>query len=436
MKILNTLIILFITISISPLNAQDKAQVKDSKQIIDGIAAVVADNIILKSELEQITNITAMQQNINPNYSPDLYKKLKEQILQSMIDQKIILELAKQDTNVIVKDKEVDSALKAQIDNILAQAGNEENAEKMLGEPLRDFKREYWYDIQDRLYTDKFQQLKLQGLSVNRAEVEDFYETYKDSLPFIPTQVKLHHLLLDVEAGEESIAKTISFLDSLRNGIYAGSDFADLAIKYSEDPGSSTRGGDLGFTRRGTLVPEFEEVAFMLDVGEVSKPVKTAFGYHIIQPLEKQGDKVRVRHILINPPVSTEDEQKIYDRALSIRDSIGTLEDFNNYVKKYSSDLQTKESGGDLGWIDPSNYSVPEIAQVIEHLELKECSLPVKTSYGYHLLWVEAINEGGFPTLKNNWLKIEAMALNKKKADWYQNFVSEARKDYYISLKN
>ena len=142
----------------------------EQKQYIDGVAAVVADNIILKSELAQIVNMTAMQQNINPGTTPDLYLKLREQILQSMIDQKVILELAEKDTNVIVKDKEVDTALEAQIENILAQAGSEENAEKMLGEPLRDFRREYWYDIRDRLYADKFQQLKLQGISINRIE--------------------------------------------------------------------------------------------------------------------------------------------------------------------------------------------------------------------------------------------------------------------------
>lgn len=434
MKTLKTLTVLITLISLIPLTAQDTKG--ENKQIIDGVAAVVADNIILRSELEQIANITAMQQNINPNYSPEQYNKLKEQILQSMIDQKIILKLAEKDTNVIVKDKEVDTALQAQVDNILAQAGNEENAEEMLGEPLRDFKREYWYDIRDRLYTDKFQQLKLQGITVNRTEVENFYETYKDSLPFIPTQVKLRHLLLNLEAGEKSVAKTIAFLDSLRDAIYAGADFAELAIKYSEDPGSRTRGGDLGFTRRGTLVPEFEAVAFMLDIGEVSKPVKTDFGYHLIQPLEKQGDKIRVRHILINPPISTADEQKVYDFALSLKDSIKTLDDFTTFVNRYSKDERSKESGGDLGWIDPDNYSIPEISQVIGHLELNKCSLPVKTSYGYHLLWVEEIKEGGYPTLEKNWLDLEAMALNKKQVDWYQNFVSEARKDYYISIKN
>ncbi|NHZ84576.1 MAG: hypothetical protein GWP19_01680 [Planctomycetia bacterium] len=411
-------------------------QANESRQVIDGVAAIVADNIILKSELAQLVNLTAMQQNIDPNKNMDLYQRLQMQVLQSLVDQKVILELAKKDTNIIIKDKEVDSALESQIENILSQSGNEENAEKMLGESLRDFKREYWFDIRDRLYSDKYQQLKLQSVSVNRTDVENFFTTYKDSLPFFPPKIKLRHILLPLKPGEKSITSTIALLDSLRNEIYAGADFAELAKLYSQDPGSKDRGGDLGFTRRGSLVSEFEEVAFTLDVGEVSKPVKTAFGYHIIQPLEKQGDKVRARHILINPPISENDEQMAYEFAASIKDSIKTLDDFTAFTERYSVDEQTNKNGGDLGWINPDNFAIPEIGQVLQYLELHECSQPVKTSLGYHLLWLEDAKEGGYPSLEKHWSDIEAMALNKKKIDWYQDFIKNAREKVYISIKN
>jgi peptidyl-prolyl cis-trans isomerase SurA len=166
------------------------SQVDENKSVVDGVAVVVADNIILKSELAQIVNVTALQQNINPNQNIELYQRLQTQVLQSLVDQKVILELAKKDTNIIVKDKEVDTALETQIANILSQAGSEEKAEEMLGESLRDFRREYWFDIQDRLYADKYQQMKLQGVSVNRTEIESFFNTYKDSLPFFPPKIK------------------------------------------------------------------------------------------------------------------------------------------------------------------------------------------------------------------------------------------------------
>ncbi|MFC1784421.1 peptidylprolyl isomerase [Candidatus Neomarinimicrobiota bacterium] len=410
-------------------------QTEENKPIIDGIAVIVADNIILKSELAQIVNVTAMQQNIDPNQNMELYQRLQTQVLQSLIDQKIVLQLAMRDTNIIVKDKEVDTALEAQINNILSQAGSEEKAEEMLGEPLRDFKREYWFDIRDRLYADKFQQMKLQSVTVNRTEVENFFTVYKDSLPFFPPKIKLRHNLLPLKPGEASIKATLILLDSLRNEVYAGSDFSELAKVYSQDPGSKNRGGDLGFTRRGTLVSEFEEVAFTLDIGEISKPVKTAFGYHIIQPLEKQGDKVRVRHILINPPITENDEQKVYDFAATIKDSVKTIDDFIALAERHSVDEQTNKDGGDLGWINPNDFAIPEIGQVLQYLELNECSQPVKTSLGYHLLWLEDAKEGGYPNLKTHWIDIEAMALNKKKMDWYVNFIQDAREKFYISIK-
>ena len=428
MKLTKIILILFTALSLS------YGQAETNISVVDGVAAVVADNVILKSELAQIVNLTAMQQKISPNTEP--YRRLTEQILQSLIDQKVVLELAEQDTNIIVKDKEVDGALETQIENIMAQAGSEENAEKMLGESLRDFKREYWFEVRDRLYADKYQQSKLQGISVTRTEVESFFAVYKDSLPFLPQQVKLRHIQLPLQAGADSEKNTIALLDSLRSSVYAGSDFAELAKLYSEDPGSKTRGGDLGFTRRGTLVTEFEEVAFTLDVGEVSVPVKTAFGFHIIQPLEKQGDNVRVRHILIKPPVSTEDEQKIYDYATTIMDSANTLDSFISLAERHSIDGQTNKNGGDLGWVNPQSFPVPEIGQVLSYLEHKQCSQPVKTSLGYHLLWLEDAKAGGFPTLETHWADIESMSLNKKKMDWYQGFIADARNKFYISIKN
>ncbi len=411
-------------------------QEDDNKQIVDGVAAIVADNIILKTELAQIVNLTAMQQNINPNQNIELYQRLQMQVLQSLIDQKVVLKLAEKDTNIVVKDKEVDSALETQISNILSQAGSEENAEKMVGEPLRDFKREYWFDLRDRLYADKFQQLKLQGVSVNRTDVESFFATYKDSLPFFPPKIKLRHILLPLKPGEKSIITTLALLDSLRDAIYAGADFSELAQLYSQDPGSKNHGGDLGFARRGSLVREFEEVAFTLDIGEISKPIETAFGYHIIQPLEKQGDKVRVRHILITTPVSDDDEQKAYIFAETIKDSIKTLDAFIAFAERHSDDEKTNKNGGDLGWINPNTFAIPEIGQVLQYLELHECSQPVKTGLGYHLLWLEDAKEGGYPSLEKHWVDIEAMALNKKKIDWYQVFIQDARKKFYISIKN
>ena len=106
------------------------------------------------------------------------------------------------------------------------------------------------------------------------------------------------------------------------------------------------------------------------------------------------------------------------------------------YFEKYSNDETTKNLGGDLGWIDPNSFSIPEIGQVLKHIKINECSPPVNSSMGFHLIWIDKIKKGGKPTVLNNWVEIESMALNKKKMDWYENWIKKSRKDIYIKVLN
>ncbi len=408
---------------------------QEQKPVVDGVAAIVGDNIILKSELDQIVNMTAIQRKINPNQNPEMFLLLQDQVLQSIIDQKIILEMAELDTNIIIKEKEIDTALEMQIENIISQAGNEEQAEAALGQSLLEFKREFWYDIKDRLFSERFQQSLLAAITVNREEVMQFYETYKDSMPLFPTRVKLRHILMPLKPGEKSIQNSRNLLDSLHKEIENGAAFEDLAAAYSQDPGSRAHGGDLGFVRRGSLVKEFEEVAFNLEPGQLSSVVETGFGFHLIQGVSRQGEKVRVRHILITPQVTDEDESSSFRAASAVRDSATTLAIFIKLVAEHSIDERTMNIDGDLGWIDPTTYHINEIGQVVGLLNLNECSPPVKSGFGYHLLWIEDVREGGAPDPDRHWTDIEAMALNIKKMNHYQNWLTEARKKFYIEIK-
>lgn len=401
--------------------------------VIDGIAAIVDDNIILKSDVAQMAQMTAIQQRIDPQAEPQKMLQLQNDILQSMIDQKIILEMAKIDS-IEVKDKEVDQALEQYFDNIIAQAGSEEEAEKILGQSLKSLRREYWEDMQDRLITDRYQQQLLSSIKVSRQEINDFFETYKDSLSYFPTQVHLWHLLTTVEAGSASQEKALADIQNLREKIIAGEPFEEMAQKYSQDPGSARNGGSLGFVRRGSLVPEFEAVAFTLADSEISQPVKTQFGYHLIQTLQKQGEKILVRHILTKPEITDEDEISAYNFALALHDSISSLDGFTRLAKKYSQDDKTRGLGGDLGWIVPQEFPIPEVAQIINQLELNECSRPVKTSFGYHLFWIQDIKPGGKPNLTTHWSTIETMALNYKKMNWYNNWIAKARTRFFIEI--
>ena len=402
-------------------------------QYIDGVAAIVEDHIILKSDLIQMVNMAAIQNKIDPRTAPDAFIQLQSSVVQSMVDQKIMLEMAEIDS-IVVDEKEVNQALDQQIQMLVAQAGGESQAEDALGQPIKDFRREFWYDMQDRMISERYQQQLLSAVVVTRSEVKQFYKTYKDSLPALPMMAKVRHLQVPIKPGAAAKRKTKSFLFDLKTQIVAGSaSFSELASAHSLDP-SKNNGGELGWVKRGSLVKNFETIAFTIGLGEVSDPLETEFGYHILETLEKQGDKIRVRHILMSPEITKEDNERAYNLALSIKDSATTLDEFKGLVKKYSSDKTTADIGGDLGWIDPSSYTVPEIGQAIKYINVGSCSPPINSSIGFHLLWVDGLKKGGRPNLLDHWAEIESMALNKKKMDWYQGWISSARKKFHIQI--
>lgn len=411
------------------------AQAQETKPPIDGIAAIVGDKIILKSEVAQYLNMSVLQQQLDPRKDMDKIDALKKEIIQTLVDQKVILAMAILDS-IEVDDKSVDRAMDQRIERFLAQAGGEEAAEKALGQPLRSYRREFWYDMRDVLLTDTYRQQLVSKLSVNRDDVITFFETFKDSIPLFPSMAKTRHLLIKIKPGQKEIEKTISLLKRIKEQLLAGDSFEALAKQYSQDPGSRKNGGSLGFVRRGNLVPEFESRAFTLLPGEISDPVKTVFGYHLIQTEEILGEKIKVRHILITPQTTEEDDSQAYVFAKTLKDSIKSLDDFIRLVKKHTEDEETKETGGSLGWIEPSQYPIPQIGMAINQINTGICGGPVNSEAGYHLLWIETIKPGGKPSLKNHWPELESMALNNKTSKWYQTWVSAARKKVFISIQD
>ena len=403
-------------------------------QYIDGVAAIVENHLILKSDLAQMVNMTAIQNKIDPRTNPEKFLELQNSVVQSMIDQKIMLEMAEIDS-ITVDEKEVDQALDQQVQMLVSQAGGRERAEEALGQAISDFRREFWYDMRDRLVSERYQQQLLGSVSITRSGVVSFFKTYKDSLPILPTQTKVRHLLVPVTPSDSAKKETFALLIKIKSEINEGRSFSELAKEYSEDPGSRTSGGELGWVTRGSLVKAFETAAFTSKVGEITDPIETQFGFHILETLERQGDKVSVRHILISPPITETDQERAFNFATSLKkDSIKTLKDFKKMVEKYTTDESTKKLGGDLGWIDPANYSVPEIGQAIKYVELEVCSPPINSSIGFHLLWIEGVKKGGRLNLENNWVDIENIALNKKKMDWYKDWISTAREKFYIKI--
>jgi len=208
--------------------------------------------------------------------------------------------------------------------------------------------------------------------------------------------------------------------------------FEDAAKKYSEDPGSKELGGSLGSVPRGTFVKEFEKAAWTIDLETLSPPVKTKYGYHLIEVLQRTGQKVALRHILISVTTSEEDKNLTYKRAASLVKEIKNKEDFILKTKELSDDTTSGPKGGYMGMIDLESYQIKELSDTIKNIPLNTPSSPVLTQFGYHIIWVDEKKEGGPPTLDKNWIDLEQMALNQKKSDWYSAWIEKIKNKFYI----
>jgi len=402
-----------------------------SQEVVDGIAAIVGDNIILKSELADIVFRAALELQLDQERDIDKLMALQDQMLQTLISQKIILEIAEIET-IEVQDREVNLAVDQYINSLVAQYGSEERVADLAEMSISEIRREFWPNMREQLITQRFQEQLLADIKMTRNEVISFYNEYKDSLQAVPTLYNMSHILFNVLPGKESRDAAFTQALSLRERILSGENFADLASQYSHDPGSAQQGGVLGLVSRGTLVPEFEEVAFNLKNEEISNVVKTEFGYHIIQLVEKIGEKINVRHLLISPQVSDADEDSVYSMALSVHDSIKSEGDFSSFATRYSNDNTTKDIGGSLGWVDPLNLSFSEIAQVLPIIDLDEVSHPIRSNDGYHLIIIHDVKQGGIPNLLTHWSEIEMMALTKKNSDFFTSWLENISSSIYI----
>jgi peptidyl-prolyl cis-trans isomerase SurA len=360
-----------------------------TQKILDRIVAVVDNEIILQSELDFQASVFASQRQLNVD-TPGL----KKQILNSMIEEKLIYAQAELDS-ITVTDDEINQRIDYQINAFTQQYGSIANIEKMYGMSIDKIKRELRDDVRKSLMTQRLQEKNFGKVDATRREVEDFYETYKDSIGTIPEKLNLFHIFQNPKAGEKLKKqfrdKALALLDSIK----AGKDFAELARKYSDDPGSASQGGDLGFVKKGVFYPEFEEAAFKLNVGEISGVVESPIGFHIIQLLERRGESIKTRHILVKIKADESSDLKTIEFLTAIRDSIiKGYRSFQDYAKEYSEDKETAPFGGELGtfYINQLDKS---LLDVVGKLKESDISYPKRLeygqgTYGYHIVWLKS----------------------------------------------
>ncbi|GJQ20875.1 MAG: peptidylprolyl isomerase [Bacteroidia bacterium] len=402
-----------------------------AQTVIDRIIAVVDKEIITESELRERTTLVAMQNRTDPS-NPDLRK----QILEGMIAEKLILAQAIIDS-VAVSDDEVAQALEQQLQNLIRQAGSERRIEEYYGMPISRIRREFRDDIRKQLLVQRVRQTREANLSVSRREVEEFFATYKDSLPSVPDQYELSNIFMVPKPDSSVEQRSRAFLRAILDSIKAGGDFADFAKRHSQD-GTAASGGDLGWAKRGTFVPEFERVAFSLSEGELSDIVQTEFGYHIIQLLQRRGESVHVRHILLRLEKGPVSDSATVETLRALRARALAGESFADLARKYSEDEETKALGGDLGTVTLDQLE-PEFARVVEGLQEGEISEPhrinLKNTYGFQIVKVRKKIPTHPMNLEDDYRRIEQFALfvkrNRKNAEW----IEELKKTIYWEVR-
>jgi peptidyl-prolyl cis-trans isomerase SurA len=403
-----------------------------AQKVVDRIAAVVDKEIVTESELLERINYVAIQNRMSPN-APEL----RQQILQSVIAEKLMLAQAEIDS-IVVSEDEITKALDEQVQRLARQLGGESKVEEYYGKPLNRIKRENRLEMRKSLIVQRLRQTHEANISISRREVEEFYESYSDSLPRVPDEYELNHLAMIPKEDSLMEQATRAQLARIRDSIIAGGDFADFAKRYSQD-GTAAHGGDLGWTRRGDFVPEFEAALFALKEHEISEVVKTQFGLHIIQSLERRGESAHSRHILIRLQKGPQSDSEAVRQLTMLRDSVLLGKSFTDLAKKYSEDEDTKPFGGDLGKM--SLEQMPqEIVPYVSKLKEEEISLPhrisTRTTYGYQIVLMRKRLAGHAMSLESDFKRVEQIALYMKRNRLFNEWVEELKKSIYWEIRS
>ena len=404
-----------------------------SKESADGVVAVVGNHSISKSAVLQSAQMFLLQQGKQSFSSQQELDFLLKESLESLINQRVLFEKAKQDTEIVVTNEEVSEYIENHINNLILQQGSKENLEVALGQSISSFKKESWDDVYKLITTERFQQKILSSLNVSIKDVKEFYNIKKDSLPIIPKQFKYSVIDIPIEAGEKVMQNTFNFLKSLKDSIKIFS-FEEMAKKYSEDPGSSINGGDLGYIQRGTLVKEYEKTAFQLDVGEISDPILSPFGYHLILLVDKKGEKIHTKHILKTIKPGKEDKLSAQKKLKNI---FSYLEKNPSSFDSIAINFSNKDNNlSNVYKITYINEIEEYIVNELETMKENSISLPIEKEDRYQLIKLYIKKEEKNPSLINSWTLLKNLTYQEKVIKELEKLLNVYKKDIYIKYYN
>ena len=416
-------------------------QLIHSQEVIDQIVAIVGNQPILKSDIEN-----QYIQMISQGYygtSVDL----KCEILEDLLFQKLLLIQAQKDS-IEVGNKEVESELNRRLSVFINQVGSEQKLEEYYGKSIVQIKEEFRSIIKDQLLTQRMQAKLTEDVEITPSEVKSYYEDlHPDSIPIIEESYELSQIVKIPGISEQEKNNCISKLEEIRDRIINGEKFSTMAILYSQDPGSASKGGELGFVSRTDLVPEFSAVAFSLtNTEDVSRIVKTDFGYHIIQLIERKGEMVNIRHILIVPETDQMAIDSLKNELSKIREKI--LSDsvsFEDAAELYSDDEETSQNNGKImnpytgsGKFTPDMLDVPT-NRIIKKLQEGEISNPFVTNdlQGKTVVKIIKLDQKvteHLATIEEDYQELYEYALNLEQQKTVKKWIKDRVEKTYIKI--
>ena len=426
-------LVVCVTICISTLYAQQS-------QVIDKVVAVVGKNIIMQSDIEEQYTQYRLQGGIKGSAS-----SIRCEILEDQLFRKLMLNQAELDS-IEVTDDQVNQEMEYRIRYYVNQLGSQEKLEKYYNKTMKEIRDELREIIKDQKLIEEVQRKIVDGVSATPSDVRDFYKSIpKDSIPMVSSQYEIAQLVKRPPITLDEKLAVKEKLYELRTRILKGDRFSTMALLYSEDPGSSKKGGELGFKGRGEFVPEFEAAAFALKDGEISEVVETEYGFHIIQLIERRGDYVNVRHILLKVKVSPTALQQAYNELDSIANLIRNDSiTFDEAVKKFS-DEDDKVNGGYL--VNPNTGSTlfdaedldQQVSVVVNRLQVGEVSdpVPMKTKNdkdAFRLLIIKKKTTPHKANLKEDYALIQQWTMQKLRQDAINKWIDAKSSKAYVKI--
>jgi len=412
---------------------------------LNRIAAVVGDDIILTSEVDQLVRQQTRQQQVS--YSDELWMQAMEQL----IDQKILAEKARRDTTLNVSDEQVSQGLDRRVEQMASRAGGTDQLEKIYGKSMLEIKDQFRSDFRSQMLAQRLRQRRMKKIDITPSEVRQWFERIPtDSLPDLPETVRLSHIVRYPQPSDEAQAEAEALLTSIRDSISSGeAAFEEMARQFSDDSGTASSGGDLGAVNLDQLVPEFAAVATRTPEGEISQVFynENQQGYHILRVNSRSGSTVDLNHILVEVDSDQSGAERAKSYLSSVRDSIVNHDmSFELMARRHSAEERSAENGGRV--TDPESGARdlvlenlnPTWRRTIRELEVGELSQPSEVQLlngdqAYHIVRLGDRTPAHRANLDQDYDRIRRLALRDKRNREMQEWIDQLRDEVYVNVR-